>query len=61
LIVPEVADLLERDDVPVRGAVHRFAASRFDSLGDAPRPGHPASVTHEDREALTAHGRSFPC
>ncbi|MFB6776191.1 IS630 family transposase [Streptomyces sp. NPDC056352] len=52
LIVPEVADLLECNDVTVRGAVHRFAAGGFDALAGAPRPGRPASVTREDREAL---------
>ncbi|MEV6029388.1 helix-turn-helix domain-containing protein [Streptomyces sp. NPDC052036] len=54
LIVPEVADLLECNVVTVRGAVHRFAAGGFDALADALRPGRPASVTREDREALAA-------
>ncbi|MEV0261485.1 helix-turn-helix domain-containing protein [Streptomyces sp. NPDC050617] len=36
------------------GAVHRFAAGGFDALADAPRPGRPASITREDREALAA-------
>ncbi|MFE4861221.1 IS630 family transposase [Streptomyces sp. NPDC056670] len=54
LTVPEVADLLECDDVTVRGAVHRFTAGGFDALADAPRPGCPASITREDREVLAA-------
>ncbi|MFD5415171.1 helix-turn-helix domain-containing protein [Streptomyces nojiriensis] len=54
LTVSEVADLLECNDVTVRGAVHRFAAGGFGVLADAPRPGRPASVTREDREALAA-------
>ncbi|MFF0044076.1 helix-turn-helix domain-containing protein [Streptomyces mirabilis] len=54
LTVPEVADLIECNDVTVRGAVHRFTARGFDALTDAPRPGRPASVTREDREALAA-------
>ncbi|MFC0636917.1 helix-turn-helix domain-containing protein [Streptomyces griseoluteus] len=44
LTVPKVADLLECNDVTVRGAVHRFAARGLDALTDAPRPGrlgHP--------------------
>ncbi|MFE2304584.1 helix-turn-helix domain-containing protein [Streptomyces sp. NPDC059411] len=36
----------------MRGAVHRFAAGGFDAVADAPRPGRPAVVTREDREAL---------
>ncbi|MFI6359803.1 helix-turn-helix domain-containing protein [Streptomyces sp. NPDC050743] len=36
----------------MRGAIHRFVAGGFDALVDAPRPGRPASVTLEDREAL---------
>ncbi|MFF4731758.1 helix-turn-helix domain-containing protein [Streptomyces mirabilis] len=47
LTVPEVADLLECNDVTVRGAIHRFAAPGFDALTDAPHPGRPASVTRE--------------
>ncbi|MFJ7903904.1 transposase [Streptomyces sp. NPDC096198] len=54
LMVPEVADLLECNEVTARGAVHRFAAGGFDALADAPRPARPASVTREDREALAA-------
>ncbi|MEU9302007.1 helix-turn-helix domain-containing protein [Streptomyces sp. NPDC048269] len=54
LTVPEVADLLECNEVTVRGAVHRFTAGGFDALADAPRLGRPASVTREDREALAA-------
>ncbi|MFG2368162.1 helix-turn-helix domain-containing protein [Streptomyces mirabilis] len=41
LTVPEVADLIECNDVTVRGAVHRFTARGFDALTDAPRPGLP--------------------
>ncbi|MFJ1805762.1 MULTISPECIES: hypothetical protein [unclassified Streptomyces] len=33
LSVPEVAHLLEHNDVTVRGAVHRFAVRGFDTLG----------------------------
>ncbi|WP_406738220.1 helix-turn-helix domain-containing protein [Streptomyces sp. NBC_00853] len=54
LTVPEVADLLECNEVTVRGAVHRFAAGGFGALADAPRPGRPASVTREDREVAAA-------
>ncbi|MET8677132.1 helix-turn-helix domain-containing protein [Streptomyces sp. NPDC004647] len=54
LTVHEVADLLECNEVTVRGAVHRYEAGGFDVLADAPRPGRPASVTREDREALAA-------
>jgi len=54
LTVPEVADLLECNEVTVRGAVHRFTAGGFDALADAPRLGRPALVTCEDREALAA-------
>ncbi|GAB2955354.1 hypothetical protein GCM10023080_012960 [Streptomyces pseudoechinosporeus] len=41
LIVPEVADLLECNEVTVRGAVRRFAAGGFDALADAHCPGRP--------------------
>ncbi|MEV6683076.1 helix-turn-helix domain-containing protein [Streptomyces erythrochromogenes] len=54
LTVAEGADLLQCNDVTVRGAVHRFAAGGFDALADAPRPGRPAVVTREDRKALAA-------
>lgn len=54
MTVPQVADLLECNEVTVRGAVRRFADGGFDALGDAPRPGRPTSVSREDREALAA-------
>ncbi|WP_344447555.1 hypothetical protein, partial [Kitasatospora nipponensis] len=45
-------------DVTVRGAAHRLAADGFDALANAPRPGHPASITREDREVLASQPRA---
>lgn len=52
MVVPQVADLIECNDVTVRGAIRRFTDGGFDALEDAPRPGRPASITREDRQAL---------
>ncbi|GAA2359443.1 IS630 family transposase [Streptomyces violaceusniger] len=54
MTVPQVADLLECNNVTVRGAVHRCEDGGFETLADAPRPGRPPSITREDRKALAA-------
>ncbi|UUU35787.1 helix-turn-helix domain-containing protein [Streptomyces sp. CA-210063] len=66
MTAPQVADLLECNNVTVRDAVHRFEDGGFEALADAPRPGRPPSITREDREALAAlldesacHGRTW--
>ncbi|MFI6931756.1 transposase [Streptomyces sp. NPDC050287] len=52
MTVPEVADVLECNDVTVRAAVHRFARGGFEALEDAPRTGRPPSLSRADRDAL---------
>ncbi|MFJ9381744.1 transposase [Streptomyces sp. NPDC101455] len=52
--VPETADLLERNPVTVRAAVHRLRGGGIWALPDAPRPGRPARLLGPDDRAALA-------
>ncbi|MFE0099819.1 winged helix-turn-helix domain-containing protein [Streptomyces sp. NPDC059009] len=49
---PEIALVLEKHLVTVRGALHRFLDGGFEALADAPRPERPPRWKREDLDAL---------
>ncbi|WP_372412039.1 helix-turn-helix domain-containing protein [Streptomyces luteireticuli] len=52
--VPKIAPVVEKHEVTVRKALHRFLDGGFDSLADAPRAGRPPRWKREDLDALEA-------
>jgi transposase len=52
--VREIASIVEKHEVTVRKAAHRFLDGGFGALADAPRPGRPPRWKREDLDALEA-------
>ncbi|GAA1927824.1 helix-turn-helix domain-containing protein [Streptantibioticus ferralitis] len=52
--VPEIAPAVEKHQVTVRKALHRFLGGGFEAMADAPRGGRPPRWKREGLDALEA-------